>query len=208
MTRSAWARVAGVVLMLAGCAGQKLPPQGNAATVIVVDRGWHTDVSLPADRLDDRFDALRVRFPGARAFTFGFGERLYVQKRDRTVLDALRALLPSDGMVLVTALDTTPAAAFGQDQTVALAVSSAGFEGVVDFVRRSMSDDAVGRPVFVGDGPYPGSAFYASTLTYYGLFTCNTWTAEALRAGGVPVAIDGVLFASQVTGQIRWRAER
>jgi uncharacterized protein (TIGR02117 family) len=197
-----------LALLLAGCAGRPMPPLGNAATVIVVDRGWHTEIGLPADALDARFDALRARFPGARAFTFGFGERLYVQKRDRTALDALRALLPSDGMVLVTALNTTPDMAFGPDDAIPLAVSSAGFAGVVDFVRHSMSDDAGGAPVFVGEGPYPGSAFYASKLTYFGLYTCNTWTAEALRSAGVPVTTKAVLFADQVTGQVRWRAKR
>lgn len=171
--------------------------------MIVVDRGWHTEIGLPADKLDGRFDALRARFPGAVAFTFGFGERAYLQKRDSTPLDALAALLPSEGMVLVTALNTTPDVAFGRDDAIPLAVSQAGFDGAVDYVRHSMGDGAL---VFVGDGPYPGSAFYASPLTYFGLFTCNTWTAEALRAGGVPVTAEAVLFADQVTGQVRWRA--
>jgi uncharacterized protein (TIGR02117 family) len=208
--RGAWPRlrrVAWLLLLLAGCAGPAWPPPGNDATVVVVDRGWHTDIGLSADALDHRFDALRARFPGANSFTFGFGERLYVQKRDRTALDALRALLPSEGMVLVTALNTTPAAAFGADDTIPLAVSAEGLSGVQDFVRFSMSDDAAGAPEFVGEGPYPGSAFYASTHTYYGLFTCNTWTAEALRAAGVPVTAGAVLFASQVMGQVRVRAE-
>ena len=108
----------------------------------------------------------------------------------------------------MTALNTTPAVAFGLDDAIPLAVSRAGFDGVVDFVRRSMLDDAAGAPVLLGDGPYPGSAFYASTLTYFGLFTCNTWTAEALRSGGVPVTSAAALFADQVTGQVRWRAAR
>jgi uncharacterized protein (TIGR02117 family) len=191
---------------MVGCAAHDPPPPGNAATVIVVDRGWHTDISLRVDQLDDRFDALRARFPGAQAFTFGFGERLYVQKRDRTAFDALRALLPSDGMVLVTALNTTPGAAFGEADAIPLAVSAEGLRAVADFVRGSITSDAAGRPVFVGDGPYPGSAFYASTLTYWGLFTCNTWTVDALHAGGVPVTVPFVLFADEVTGQVRWRA--
>jgi uncharacterized protein (TIGR02117 family) len=196
-----------LLFLLTACtAGPPPPPPGNATTVIVIDRGWHTEIGLPADALDHRFDALRARFPGARSFTFGFGERLYVQKRDRTVFDALHALLPSDGMVLVTALNTTPLVAFGADDVVPLAVSADGFAGLVDYISRSMHDNAAGAPDFVGEGPYPGSAFYASTLTYYGLFTCNTWTAYALRAGGVPVTADAVLFASQVMGQVRWRA--
>jgi uncharacterized protein (TIGR02117 family) len=197
-----------LALLLTACAGRDPPPPGNATTIIVVDRGWHTDISLRADQLDYRFDALKARFPGARAFTFGFGERLYVQKRDRTVFDALRALLPSDGMVLVTALNTTPAAAFGQDNAIPLAVSAEGLRAVADFVSDSMSTGGAGAPVFVDDGPYPGSAFYASPLTYWGLFTCNTWTADALRAGGVPVTVAGVVFAGEVTGQARWRAAR
>ncbi len=196
-----------LLLLLSGCAGARLPPPGNDATVIVVDRGWHTDIALPADALDHRFDALRARFPGARSFTFGFGERLYVEKHSHTALDALRALLPSEGLVLVTALNTTPAAAFGPDDTIPLAVSGEGFAGVENFVRRSIGDDPAGAPDFVGEGPYPGSAFYASTRTYHGLFTCNTWTAEALRAAGVPVTEDAVVFASQVMGQVRPRAE-
>jgi len=195
--------------VLAGCTDPPpLPPPGNAATIVVVDRGWHTDISLPADQLDARFDALRARFPGARAFTFGFGERAFVQKRDRTVLDALRALLPSDGMVLVTALNTTPDKAFGADATIPLAVSPEGYAAVEDYVRRSIADDARGGPVFVGAGPYPGSAFYAATQTYDGLFTCNTWTAEAVRAGGVPMTTGAVLFSDQVIAQLRWRAAR
>ncbi len=192
--------------VLAACSGGPPPPPGNAATVDVVDRGWHTDIGLPADELDYRFDTLRARFPGVRSFTFGFGQRLYVEKRHRTAFDALRALLPSEGLVLVTALNTTPAAAFGARDVYPLAVSSAGFSGIEDFVRRAMSSNAAGVPVFVRDGPYPGSAFYASRLTYDGLFTCNTWTAAALRAGGVPVTVAGVVFAGQVTGQLRGRA--
>jgi hypothetical protein len=194
-------------VLLAACADPPLAPPGNAAIVTVVDRGWHTDISLSADALDHRFDVLRARFPGARSFTFGFGQRLYVQKRDRTLLDALRALLPSDGMVLVTALNTTPAAAFGAEAAIPLAVSAEGFAAVEDFIRRSMSDNTAGAPLYVGEGPYSGSAFYASTMTYAGLFTCNTWTAKALRAGGLPVTTGAVLFADQVIGQVRWRAE-
>lgn len=185
-----------------------MPPPGHQATAVVVERGWHTDISLVAEPLDHRFDALRTRFPGARAFVFGFGQRLYLLNRNDTVLDMLRALLPSDGMILVTALNTTPEAAFGPDQAIALAVSPEGFANAADFVRNSIGNDQAGTPEFIRDGPYPGSAFYASTLTYDGLNTCNTWTAEAVRAAGVPVTADAVVFASQVTGQLRWRAQR
>jgi hypothetical protein len=55
----------------------------------------------------------------------------------------------------------------------------------------------------IADGPYPGSLFYASSGTYSGFYTCNTWTADALRVGGLPVSSDGVLFAGQVMDRAR-----
>jgi hypothetical protein len=63
-------------------------------------------------------------------------------------------------------------------------------------------------PHRVGDGPYPGSTFYASTGTYSLSNTCNTWTAEALRIGGLPVSASGVVFAHQVVAQVQEILER
>jgi hypothetical protein len=202
---------AALLALLAGCAdppaaGQLAPSEAAAVrTVFLIGAGWHTEIGLDADLLDGRFAPLLARFPGVRVFTFGFGERVYVQERDHTVLHMLRALLPSEGLVLVTALKALPEAAFGREAVVAVPVTESGLQAVEDFVWRSLSETPTGRPVFVGDGPYPGSAFYASPRTYWGLYTCNTWTVDALRAGGIPVTVETVVFASQVTGQIGWR---
>jgi hypothetical protein len=50
--------------------------------------------------------------------------------------------------------------------------------------------------------------FYAARDTYDALHTCNTWTAETLRAGGLPVPSAGVLFVGQVLGPARAVARR
>ncbi len=55
----------------------------------------------------------------------------------------------------------------------------------------------------MGDGPYPGSVFYAARGTYDAFDTCNTWTAEMLHAGGLPMPTAGVLFAGQAMGMAR-----
>jgi hypothetical protein len=44
--------------------------------------------------------------------------------------------------------------------------------------------------------------FYAATGTYDLSHTCNTWTAEALRAAGAPVSAAGVVFAGQLLDQL------
>ncbi|MBS0561929.1 MAG: DUF2459 domain-containing protein [Proteobacteria bacterium] len=208
-------RGAGVLLgtlFLAACAARPVavtdPPAGAGATVYVVARGWHTDIGLDAALLDRRWDALRARFPGATMFVVGFGERAYLQKPNHTPLDALAALLPNDGLLLVTALVAPPEAAFSDDEVIPVAVSPAGFAAVASYVRASMRNGPDGAPEPVGGGPYPGSAFYAATPTYSALFTCNTWTADGLRTGGVPIETAAMFFSSQVTGQLDWRTAR
>ena len=63
---------------------------------------------------------------------------------------------------------------------------------------------AAGEPRLLADGPYEGSVYYAARDTYYGLYTCNTWTADMLRAGDLPIPAAGVLFAGQVMGAANW----
>ncbi len=59
----------------------------------------------------------------------------------------------------------------------------------------------------LADGPYLGSAFYASNETYDGFHTCNTWTALLLRQAGFPMN-PHVLFADQVMRQVHAMAAR
>src|SRR6202049_3983278 len=70
-------------------------------------------------------------------------------------------------------------------------------------VERHLAKDADGAPRRIGVGPYPGSVFYASTGIFDVTHTCNTWTAEALRAAGVPVSSVGVVYSSQLLDQLR-----
>jgi hypothetical protein len=66
----------------------------------------------------------------------------------------------------------------------------------------SLAKDAAGMPRRLGPGPDPQSVFYAATGTYDLSHTCNTWTAEALRAAGAPVSAAGVVFAGQLLDQL------
>jgi uncharacterized protein (TIGR02117 family) len=196
------------VVLLAGCglAGcgalqpASLTDAGpRTATVYVVERSWHTDIALPAAELDSRFVPLVQLFPGVRFLVFGFGERAYLLSHDRGVGDAIAALFPSPSAMLVTALSASPEVAFDGETVVAVRVTPAGLQALSGFIADSFADPR--QPI--ADGPYPGSLFYAAVGTYDLAYTCNTWTAEGLRAAGLPVRPGGVVFASQVMGQLR-----
>ncbi len=210
-----WLRVALLICLIiaggAGCASSP-PPQNlaeapHAADVFLIDRGWHTDIGLAARQVTGPLSQLRQTFPGVRFLIFGFGERAYLLSRNRSLVDTVAALIPGPGAVLVTGLRVPPTEAFGASNVIALGVSQEGIDRVVGFLTASIALDRRGRPLRIAEGPYPGSLFYASPGTYSATYTCNTWTAEALRIGGLPISPTGVLFASQVIGRARRAAD-
>ena len=182
------------------------PPED--AFVYVIGRGWHTDIGLPVEEITGPLAVVEDAFPGVRVLTFGFGERQFLVNRKQTFGAMLRALLPSQSAVLVTALRTAPEVAFGSPNVVVLPVSRDGLERIEATIWQEFERPAPGAPTPLAEGPYPGSMFYAAGDTYFGLYTCNTWTAETLRAGGLPMPAAGVLFAGQVMGTARWIAAR
>jgi uncharacterized protein (TIGR02117 family) len=197
-----------LTLAIAGCSASIPTSAPNEAVVYVVQRDWHTDIGLPVEEIAGPLARLEAAFPGVRFLTFGFGERQFLVNRQRTFGAMLGALLPSQSALLMTALSATPAQAFGSANVVALSVSRSGLERIEQALWREFERSPNGEPVLLADGPYPGSVFYAARATYDGLYTCNTWTAETLRAGGLPLPATGVLFAGQVMGMVRWIAAR
>ncbi len=192
-------------LFLGGCAVPPLPgdPGPKNETVAVIARGWHTELGLPVASLRPPLAELAAGFHGATTLTFGFGDRAFVLARHRGLGDALGALFPNPGLVLLTVLATSPAAAFGAHDVVLLHVSRTGFAAIAQFIWKSLATEGDEPPKPYGPGPYPGSLYYAASIPYDAFYTCNTWIAEALRAGGVPVQAAGVLFASEIMREAR-----
>jgi len=174
--------------------------------VYVVQRGHHTDIGLMAADLSGPLAAFRRVFPAATSILFGFGDRSFITTRRKWAGDWLLALLPGRGAILVTGLRTAPDTAFGTANAVRLRVSAAQLAGIEAYLAASF-DYAQGAPAWIGNGPYLGSLFYASPRGYDLLDTCNTWTASALRAGGLAEPVAFTLFATQAMhGARRLRA--
>jgi len=198
-------------LALSACAATgpvARPDPADDAVVYVIERGWHSDIGLPADEIDGPPARLKQSLPGLRVLTFGFGERAYLLANDVTIGGMLAALLPSRSALLVTALRDSPQAAFGAADVVVLHISRAGLARLRARLWQSFELSADGRPVVIRAGPYPCGVFYAGTDTYDALNTCNTWTATLLRAAGLPVPTAGVVLVGQVMGVARAIAAR
>jgi len=176
---------------------------GRPVSIYVIAGGWHTELAVPARLVGGPLASLARGFAGAPYAIFGWGARGYYMARNPGVADLLRAATPGPAVMLVVPLWVSPVQYVGAGSAFALRVSRDGFEGLLRFLWSSLALDRSGQPYQVGAGPYPHRVFYAAAGNYDLSHTCNTWTAAALHAAGLPVSAAGVVFAGQLLDQLR-----
>jgi hypothetical protein len=184
-----------------------MAPRATAQTIQVARRAWHIDIGFAVADLGAPLDSVAEQFPGATYLFFGFGDRHYLLGKSRNASVMLGALWPGPGIILVTALKSSPARAFGSAHVIELEVSSAQARAAQAFIWSSLANggglaaDSTIAPY--AQGPYDGSLYFSAIPRYSALHTCNTWAAEALKAGGLRVRSRAVVFAGQVWSQTK-----
>jgi len=179
----------------------------TAQTILVARRAWHIDVGFAVADLGAPLDYLAEQFPGATYLFFGFGDRHYLLGKSRHVSGMLGALWPGPGIILVTALKSSPTRAFGSAHVIDLEVSSEQARAAQAFIWHSLANggglaaDSSIAPY--AQGPYEGSLYFSAIPRYSARHTCNTWAAEALKAGGLRVRSRGVVLAGQLWSQTK-----
>jgi hypothetical protein len=122
--------------------------------------------------------------------------------RNKKFPSMLAALWPGAGIVLATALTTTPEQAFGAGHVMRFIISAPQAKGAQRFIWNSMSKDN-GKVSMYAQGPYEGSLYYSAVPSYSAVHTCNTWAAQDLKVAGLPIHSAGVVFAAQLWWQLR-----
>ena len=198
-----------MAVTLSGCAAGRLLdaappvlPETLTEDVVVLDDGWHTEILLPAGSLDGGLGELRASFPTATWLSFSFGERRYELQEKHNAFDKLIAILPGPGIVMVSGHSDALTNGDATMHVTRLRVSRAGLEHLVDFIWNDFRKDEVASIQMLRNAPEWNMRVYASSASYDGTYTCNTWTLEALRAAGLETSPAGVLFASQAMEQI------
>jgi uncharacterized protein (TIGR02117 family) len=191
-------------------------PRGTIPLTLV-SSDWHTDIGVPVDMLDaptreDWLNAVPRRdlpaiLPLHGRITFGFGAKVFMTAAAPGVEEALAALMNAPGVVAVSGRPA-PAAPFDRvDDHAEVKVTPEGLAQLLHFVRQQVARDAAGRPSLLS-GFFRGRKLFDSRLRYNADFTCNTWTLQALRAAGLPVRPDGVVWSRQVMRQVHRVAEQ
>jgi uncharacterized protein (TIGR02117 family) len=179
------------------CVSATIPPDN---VVYLMKHGWHTDIAIPSDELRGNMTVFQRIFPGAEIFVIGFGKRTFMTSRVHTSGDLVVGPFPGPGLVLVTALSAPPDVAYDDGLMARLTLPPGGAEGLSDFVWKTLKTEH-GVPQEMRPGFYPGSIFYLTETRYAGTRTCNTWTADALRAAGLHIDPAGDIFSGQTMSQ-------
>lgn len=160
--------------------------EGDMVPVYAVSHGWHSGVLLPAAALDEALPALKVRFPGASYYEIGWGDQDYYQTEGFSFRLGWRALFASRGSVLHVVALPSPQLGLGVEQ-VPTCLAPADYAALASAVAASFVLDAQGHPVTSGSGRYGDSQFFQARGRFSWRYTCNHWTADVFRAGGVPL---------------------
>lgn len=184
-------------------------PEGAAIPVYVTSNGWHSAIAVPRAALPAGAVPEAADFPAAAYLSFGWGDAAYFPARDPTAAMALGAALqPGPAVLHLAGLRSPPGEAFPADEVVELEATPAGFAALVAFLdgafERGRAERGEAERAEAGEpGLYSFSRFYPASGEFHLFNTCNTWTAQGLRAGGWPVRAAGTVTAEGLMAQVR-----
>lgn len=193
-------------LLLGACASmprtQDIPVANTRYIIYFIYRGWHTSVLIDAKTLATYSPLLAPDLRGQHYGRVGFGDGDYFTGKSKSVGSATRALFASRSSALqLLSYDYEPFSEIPADTLVPLAISDSGMRQLIDHINKSIALDDHGNPLRM---PAMGGAmgdFYLANTHYSAFSNCNTWSGQALRAAGLPVA--DRLTASGVFEQAR-----
>lgn len=196
------------VLLVVGCtSGERTagaPAEaGDTRTVHVLRVGWHSGIIVPrAAALAGGIVEARGLPPGSW-LEFGWGDRDYFTAPDPDLADALVAgMVPSDAVMHVVAYDALPAPG-EQVAIVAVPLSDAGFERLVDEIAAAFDRPEGGVAESLAGTADLGGTFFPAHGRFYLFNTCNTWAARRLANAGVPLSPGGVVTADDLMQRLR-----
>jgi len=181
-------------------------PDEPAVSIWLVTQDAHTGIAvrradIPAGLWPESRD-----FPQADYLEVGWGERNYYMGRDQGFWGTLRVALGSNPSVLHVAGIRGPLPArFPASEIVELSLPASGYERLIRHIHDAF--DRTGAPVVapLGPGLYGDSRFYPGRESFSLLRTCNVWTAQGLREGGLPVSdaitLEGLMSQVRTIGK-------
>lgn len=159
----------------------------HAATLYVVNHGWHTGIVIQRGDIPPDIWPEHRQAPPGEFLEVGWGEREFYQSRDPGLGLALRAALwPQASVLHLVGFNGPVAERFPYSEIITLDVDSDAMARLAQYVSDAYERDANGKIKRMGRGLYGDSRFFAGREKFHLFNTCNVWTGRALGVAGCP----------------------
>ena len=180
----------------------------NSHTIYVVNHGWHTGIIIDRQQAESRLVALKSDFLRDRYLEIGWGDAEFYQSGGNNSSYGFSALFwPTDSVMHVVGFSKAPKTNFLFSELIELKISETGFRNLLEFINNSFTLSDKGIPLKITSGLYGRSWFFKSTHSYHMFFTCNHWSAEAIRKTGFPISTFYAATAGNVMFQLKRGAQ-
>ena len=195
---------------VAGVYPPVVSPGSNNPIIYVTSNNWHTSLVLKTDDLSASLRSKLKKFEAYPWLEIGWGEEAFYRAPEVTTVLLLKAALASEGSVIhIRGLTIEPLTHYVEyDVSVyRVKLSDEGLRRLAHHIESSLVIDDQGQASDAGAGHDLDSRFIHAHGRYSVLHTCNHWTADALRAGGLPITPVYSFAADNVEFQLRQRLE-
>ncbi|MBF0560730.1 MAG: DUF2459 domain-containing protein [Alphaproteobacteria bacterium] len=176
-----------MIAVFLGLTGQITPARADEVLFLVTSNGWHSGVDVARGDLSERDIPELADFPDAQWIEFGWGDADYYPAPKPTFAMAVgAALVPGPAVLHVAGLPAAPDIVFPTQERLAFRVSPEQFRNLIAYITATFRRENASRAP-AAPGLYSFSHFYPANGTFDMFHTCNTWTANAVAAAGVPL---------------------
>lgn len=196
-----------LILASSGCVSERkwlfLPRNvQDERLIFVVNLGWHTGIAFRVSDLADILPLLPNHFRSYSFIEIGWGDHDFYQARGLHLGYLLKAILwPTESVIHVAAMKKHPSEFFASSEVIPVKVSLRGLDSVINSIISSFKK-VQGKPISLGQGLYGDSRFYEAKGSFSLAFTCNSWTAQVLKSGGLPMRSSWTFTAGQVMSDV------
>ncbi len=193
MSKIAIATIIFLLWLVAGCANlpsaNAIPIANTKHIIYFVYRKWHTSIVLDAEPLATQSVKLAEDLRGEKFARIGWGDGDYFTGKSKTWGTAATALVAShySALQLLTYGDEF-LTEIPPETIVALAISDDGLQQLIHYIDTSIAVDEKNNALRLQAHVADTGIFFQATEHYSFFNNCNTWSGQALRLAGLPVA--------------------
>lgn len=197
-----------MVVFIAGCTAHEVSPRNGPGEAHrkefqVVKHGWHVGIVVDQEEMASLMPLLGEDFSDTEHLEIGWGDARFYQAAEPSAGLALRAALwPTASVMHIVGFSGEPARYFSASEVVNICVRRSEYKRMLDFIIDSFERRPDGEVIPLGPGLYGTSRFYRAKGSFHLFNTCNTWTARALAATGLPVSTR-IITAGGLVSQLR-----